>query len=47
LSVDFLNSGSYSVKEVAYNLGFSDPSNFARAFKRWEGVTPKAFCQRL
>jgi len=47
LSVDFLNSGSYSVKEVAYNLGFSDPSNFARAFKRWEGVTPKAFCRRL
>jgi AraC-like DNA-binding protein len=43
LSVDFLRSGSYSVKEVAYNLGFSDPSNFARAFKRWEGVSPKEF----
>lgn len=43
LSIDFLRSGNYSVKEVAYNLGFSDPSNFARAFKRWEGVSPKEF----
>ena len=43
LAVDFLAMDHYSVKEVAFNLGFSDPSNFARAFKRWEGVTPKEF----
>ncbi len=43
LALDFLQQGHYSIKEVAYNLGFSDPSNFARAFKRWEGMSPKAY----
>ena len=43
LALEFLRDDYYSVKEVAYNLGFSDPSNFARAFKRWEGVSPNAY----
>jgi AraC-like DNA-binding protein len=32
-----------SVSTVAYELGYDSPSNFARSFKRWSGVTPKAF----
>jgi AraC-like DNA-binding protein len=31
------------LKQVAEALGFSDPSAFNRAFKRWTGVTPAAF----
>ncbi len=36
-----------SVAEVGYRLGFDDPSYFARAFKRGQGVSPKAYRQQL
>ena len=29
-----------SVKEVAFALGFSEPSAFSRAYKRWTGKAP-------
>lgn len=32
-----------SISEAAYELGYDDPSNFARAFKRIKGLTPSAF----
>ncbi|HEY5945408.1 MAG TPA: AraC family transcriptional regulator ligand-binding domain-containing protein [Kofleriaceae bacterium] len=35
-----LDAGS-SVKEVAFQLGFSEPSAFSRAYKRWTGKAPK------
>ena len=41
----YLARDGLSVKEVAYNLGFNDASNFSRAFRRWEGVTPKVYRQ--
>lgn len=34
-----------SVTEVAEKLGFSDFRAFNRAFKAWNGITPKAFSQ--
>lgn len=30
----------YSPTEIAYSIGFSDPSNFYRACRRWFGKTP-------
>lgn len=32
-----------SINEIAYSLGFEDPSYFARAFKRKVGVSPNEF----
>jgi AraC-like DNA-binding protein len=37
-----LRGGSQSIKSLAYNLGFSDPTSFARRFKHCLGVTPSA-----
>ena len=39
-AVDLLHSGGKLVKEVAEELGFSDPGNFSRAFRKMFGVSP-------
>ena len=36
-----------SIKEIAYQLGFEDPSNVNKFFRRMSGVTPTAFRQNL
>ena len=40
---NYLAQSQQSIIEIAYQLGFQDPSNFTRAFKRWFGVSPSAF----
>ncbi len=40
LALRYLADPKIAVAEVAYLLGYSDPSPFNRAFKRWTGVTP-------
>jgi len=37
---------SLAVAEVGYLLGFSEPSAFHRAFKRWHHLTPQAYRAR-
>ncbi len=34
---------NYTVEEITYLLGYSEPSVFRKAFKKWSGVTPKTF----
>ena len=40
LARKYLANPGRSVVETAYLLGFSEPSTFSRAFKRWTGITP-------
>jgi AraC-like DNA-binding protein len=42
LAEHYLQSG-YAVKDIAYILGYNEPSAFLRAFKRWTGTTPAAY----
>ncbi|MBF7731417.1 AraC family transcriptional regulator [Pseudomonas sp. N040] len=32
-----------AVEQIAWQLGYADPSNFNRAFRRWQGCTPQAW----
>ena len=38
---DELLAAGTPVKEIAFSLGFSEPSAFSRAYKRWTGKSPK------
>jgi AraC-like DNA-binding protein len=44
LAVRHLAVRGTSAAEVAFLTGFSEPSAFSRAFRRWTGVTPGAYC---
>jgi AraC-like DNA-binding protein len=41
-----LVDGRRSLSDVAFAIGFSEVSSFARAFRRWFGDTPKAYQAR-
>lgn len=43
LACGYVQRSGMSVTEMAYLLGFSDVSNFTRAFKRWTGKSPSSF----
>jgi AraC-like DNA-binding protein len=43
LAQNYLRKHNLAICEIAYLLGFSQPSAFHRAFQRWTGVTPRAF----
>lgn len=43
LASEYLTDDRLSISEIAYLLGFSEPSAFSRAFKRWTRKTPQEF----
>ena len=40
LALIYIRDSNRSIGAITYLLGFSEPSNFTRAFKRWTGLSP-------
>lgn len=47
LAKKYLAQPQRSIVEIAYLLGFSEPSTFSRAFKRWTGHAPAEYRHSL
>lgn len=39
-AIYYLSKPHLSINEITYMMGFSEPSTFHRAFKKWTGLTP-------
>lgn len=42
-ALELLRRTDLGIDEIADRLGYSDPSNFGRAFRKWEGLSPSAW----
>jgi AraC-like DNA-binding protein len=45
LARQLLHETQDSVTEIGFELGYSNPANFTRAFQRWAGVSPRRYRQ--
>ena len=45
LAEAYLRERRHTLAQIAFLLGFADQGNFARAFKRWTGMSPRQFRQ--
>lgn len=43
LATSYVQQSVLSITEITFLLGFNDTSNFTRAFKRWEGMSPTSY----
>ena len=43
LAAGYIQQSHLAITEIAYLLGFSDASNFTRAFRRWYGCSPSEY----
>lgn len=43
---NMLTASMQPVEDIAVTLGYNDPANFTRAFRRWAGCTPTQYRQR-
>jgi|GEM_PF-857973 len=44
---ELLRDDSLSVKEIGYLVGYNDPNYFSKVFKKYEGVTPTEYREKL
>lgn len=44
-AIAYLSRPQLSIMDIAQMMGFSEPSTFHRAFKKWTGLTPGAYRQ--
>ena len=42
-AAEMLAGGGLTVREVAHRVGYRQPAQFAKAFRRYQGVAPSAF----
>jgi AraC-like DNA-binding protein len=43
LAEQYIQDPTVSINEITFLLGFSEPSSFTRAFRRWRGTSPTAY----
>ncbi|WP_423895668.1 helix-turn-helix domain-containing protein [Candidatus Pelagadaptatus aseana] len=43
MAVRYLDTGEQSIASISDYMGYSDPSNFTKAFKKWMGCSPKQY----
>lgn len=43
LAIQYIMNSSSSIKEISFTLGYSEPSAFVRAFKKWTGKSPSNY----
>ncbi|MFD2230890.1 AraC family transcriptional regulator [Alkalimarinus sediminis] len=46
-AIALLQNTDKPVDEIAYELGYSDPSNFGRAFRKWTGKSPSCIRKEM
>ncbi|HNG46485.1 MAG TPA: helix-turn-helix domain-containing protein, partial [Agitococcus sp.] len=42
-AIKLLQNTSLTIEQIALRLGYTDPANFTRAFKKWTGDTPSKY----
>jgi AraC-like DNA-binding protein len=43
MAIEYLNTSNLPIEEIAALIGYNDPSNFRKAFKRWTGNPPSYY----
>ncbi len=47
LAINFLKDRDYSIDDITWMTGFSEPSVFRKSFKKWTGISPGEYRNQL